>query len=57
MKKYLIFLPRRFRIWWGRCFLFMLGKGGTHEFEDDLILYNELKKWVDSKGKPTTPFI
>jgi hypothetical protein len=61
MKKYikskLINLPRSFRIFYGKIFLNMLGKMGTHEFTDDIILYNELKLWVDSKGKPTTPFI
>ena len=61
MKKYIkskmIDLPRSFRIWWGKCFLYMLGKIGTHEFNDDIILYNELKRWVDTKGKPTTPFL
>jgi hypothetical protein len=29
----------------------------THEFKDDIILYNQLKGWVDSKGKPTTPYL
>jgi hypothetical protein len=53
----MIDLPRSFRIWWGKCFLYMLGKVGTHEFNDDIILYNELKRWVDAKGKPTTPFL
>ena len=54
IKNKLIDLPRSFRIWWGKMFLYMLGKIGTHEFHDDIILYNELKRWVDSKGKPTT---
>jgi hypothetical protein len=61
MKRYikskLIDLPRPLRIWFGKCFLYMIGKHGTHEFRDDIILYNELKRWVDSKGKPTTPYL
>ena len=57
IKSKMIDLPRSFRVWWGKCFLYMLGKIGTHEFNDDIILYNELKRWVDTKGKPTTPFI
>lgn len=54
IKSNLIKLPRSFRIWWGKMFLYMLGKLGTHEFTDDIILYNELRKWVEYKGKPTT---
>jgi hypothetical protein len=61
MKRYikskLIDLPRPLRVWFGKCFLYMLGKNGTHEFKDDIILYNQLKGWVDSKGKPTTPYL
>lgn len=53
----LINLPRKFRIWWGKVFILMLGKMGTHEFYDDLILYNELRCWIDKNGKPTTPFL
>jgi hypothetical protein len=55
MKKYIkskiIYLPRPFRIWWGKCFLYMLGKVGTREFKDDVILYNELHRWVENEGK------
>lgn len=57
VKNKLVDLPRPLRIWWGRCFMYMLGKIGTHEFQDDVALYNELRKWVESGGKPTTPFI
>ena len=52
LKSKLIDLPRPFRIWWGKCLLYMLGKFGTHEFDNDITLYNELKLWVDTKGKP-----
>jgi hypothetical protein len=57
IKGNLVKLPRQFRIYFGRVFMYMLGRIGTHEFVDDMILYNELSKWVKSKGKPTTPFI
>lgn len=50
----LIELPRSFRLWWGRCFMYMLGKHGTHEFQDDITLYNELKLWIDTNGNPNT---
>jgi hypothetical protein len=30
----------------------MLGKIGTDEFINDINLYNELKLWLDEKGKP-----
>jgi hypothetical protein len=36
IKGKLIFLPRSFRIWWGKCFIYMLGKTGTHEWYDYL---------------------
>jgi hypothetical protein len=52
MKSKLINLPRPFRIWWGKCFIYMLGKIGTDEFPNDITLYNELKLWLDEKGKP-----
>lgn len=56
IKNNLIHLPRSFRIWWGKCFLYMLGKIGTDEFTDDMLLFNELKLWVDTKGKPNSMF-
>lgn len=57
IKSNLIKLPRDFRIWWGKVFILMLGKIGTHEFTDDIILYNELNQWIETKGKPTTTFL
>jgi hypothetical protein len=54
IKRKLVYLPRPFRIWWGRCFLFMLGKNGTQEFKDDIDLFYELKNWVNKNGKPKT---
>jgi uncharacterized protein YfaT (DUF1175 family) len=57
IKNNLCRLPRRYRVWFGKIFIYMLGTIGTHEFKDDIILYNELKRWVDSRGMPTTPHI
>jgi len=59
MKKYLklVWLPRWFRIWFGKVFIKMLGRTGTHEFKDDFILYAELDRWISHNGKPTTPFL
>ena len=47
IKQKLIQLPRVFRVWFGRCFIYMLGKHGTDEFKTDIHLYNELRKWID----------
>ena len=52
IKSNLVNLPRSFRMWWGKCFIYMLGKNGTDEFQNDINLYNELKIWLDEKGKP-----
>ena len=54
VKENLIKLPRPMRIWWGKVFIYMLGKLGTDEFYNDMILYNELRKWIDTDGRPTT---
>ncbi len=51
MKKLLIKLPRKFRVWWGEMFIYMLGKCGTNEFNDDFLLYLELQKWLDLNKK------
>jgi len=52
IKKNLIKLPRKFRIWWGKMFIYMLGTIGTDEFPNDITLYNELRLWIDTNGKP-----
>ncbi len=52
IKKILIKLPRRFRLFFGNIFIYMLGRIGTHEFENDIVLFNELRLWIDTKGKP-----
>jgi hypothetical protein len=53
MKKYYHKLPFKFKLWWAKQLLYMF-KGFGPTFTDDLILYNELRLWVDTKGKPTT---
>ena len=47
IKRNLIHLPRKIRIFFGRCFIYMLGKHGTNEFKKDIYLYLELKKWIE----------
>jgi len=51
MKKYikqnLIFLPRKFRVKFGKVFMSMLGKIGTSEWNEDMVLYNELARWTE----------
>ncbi len=54
IKNKLTKLPRPFRVWWGKCFLYMLGEIGTNEWVDDMVLYNKLELWVKSKGRPYT---
>lgn len=52
IKNNLVRLPRKFRIYFGKIFLYMLGRIGTHELYNDIVLYNELSLWVKTKGKP-----
>lgn len=47
IKKNLIFLPRKARVYFGRVFLYMLGRLGYDEFPLDIPLQMELKKWVE----------
>lgn len=56
MKKYYHKLPFRFKLWWAKQFIYMF-KGLGKTFNDDIILYNELRKWIDTNGKPTTKAI
>ena len=53
MKKHFHKLPFKFKLWWAKQFLYMF-KGFGPTFNDDIILYNELKVWVETKGKPTS---
>jgi hypothetical protein len=43
----LIFLPRWFRILWGRIFVYMIGKfGDDKEWYQDMKLCVELTEWI-----------
>jgi hypothetical protein len=53
MKKYLHKLPFKVKLWWAKQFIHMF-KGFGVTFNDDIVLYNELKTWIDTKGKPTS---
>ena len=53
MKQHLHKLPFRFKLWWAKQLLHMFrGLGPT--FKDDIVLYNELSLWIETKGNPTT---
>jgi hypothetical protein len=53
MKRHLNKLPFRIKLWWAKQFLHMF-KGLGPTFEDDIVLYNELSLWIETKGKPTS---
>ena len=53
MKKHLHKLPFGFKLWWAKQLTYMF-KGLGPTFPDDIILYNELNSWIETKGKPTT---
>jgi len=53
MKKHLHKLPFWLKLWWAKQFIYMF-KGFGPTFPDDLVLYNELSLWIETKGKPTT---
>jgi hypothetical protein len=53
MKKYYYRLPFWFKLWWAKQFIYMF-RGFGPTFNDDLILYNELSMWIETKGKPTS---
>ena len=53
MKKHLHKLPFGFKLWWAKQLTHMF-KGFGSTFTDDIVLYNELKLWIETKGKPTT---
>ena len=44
----LIFLPRFLRVFWGRTFIYMLGKFGSDEWYLDMNLMLELNKWIET---------
>lgn len=53
MKKHLHKLPFQVKLWWAKQLLYMF-KGLGPTFNDDIVLYNELSLWIETKGKPTT---
>lgn len=53
MKKHFHKLPFSIKLWWAKQFIYMF-KGFGHTFDDDIILYNELLLWIETKGKPTS---
>ncbi len=53
IKTSLIKLPRPIRVWWGKYFLYMLGKIGTNEWYNDIVLYKELELWIKNQKRKT----
>ena len=53
MKKYYHKLPFWFKLWWAKQFIYMF-KGFGPTFNDDIVLYNELNLWIETKGKTNT---
>ena len=53
MKKYYYKLPFKFKLWWAKQLLYMF-RGFGPTFNDDIVLYNELNLWIETKGKPFT---
>lgn len=46
-------VPMWFKLLWAKIFIRMFGGFGP-TFENDIILYNELQLWIETKGRPTT---
>jgi len=46
-------LPFCVKLFWAKCFIRMF-KGFGDTFPNDLILFNELKLWIETEGRPTT---
>jgi hypothetical protein len=53
MKRHLSKLPFKIKLWWAKQLLYMF-KGFGPTFDDDIVLYNELSLWIETKGKPTS---
>ena len=53
MKKYYNKLPFWIKLWWAKQLIYMF-KGLGPTLPDDIVLYNELSLWIETKGKPTT---
>jgi len=46
-------LPMWFKLFWAKCFICMF-RGFGPTFDNDIILYNELRLWIETQGRPTT---
>jgi hypothetical protein len=46
-------LPMKIKLFWAKIFIRML-QGFGETFDNDIILFNELNKWIETKGRPTT---
>jgi hypothetical protein len=53
MKRYYNKLPFCVKLWWAKQLIYMF-KGLGPTLPDDIVLYNELSLWIETKGKPTT---
>lgn len=53
MKRHLHKLPFKFKLWWAKQLLHMF-KGFGPTFNDDIVLYNELKLWIETGGRPNS---
>jgi hypothetical protein len=51
MKKHYYKLPFIIKLWWAKQLLYMF-RGFGKTFNDDIVLYNELKLWIETNGKP-----
>lgn len=46
-------LPFGVKLFWAKCFIRMF-RGFGKTYYDDIILFNELNLWIETKGKPVT---
>ncbi len=49
----LYLLPMWIKLFWAKVFIRMF-RGFGKSFDNDIILYNELKLWIETNGRPTT---
>lgn len=53
MKQHYHKLPFWFKLWWAKQFIYIFN-GFGQTFNDDIVLYNELNLWIETKGKPNS---
>lgn len=46
-------LPMWFKLLWAKAFIRMF-RGFGETFNNDIVLYNELRLWIDTEGRPST---